>query len=124
MTGLYFYDNDVIEIAKNVRPSSRGELEITSVNQEYLRQGRLNVEMLTRGYTWLDTGTHESLLEASMFVKTIEHHQGFKLACLEEIAFNNGWISADSLRAIISSAGDPNYQQYLARLIEPQANGQ
>jgi len=117
VTGLYFYDNDVIDIAKNVRPSSRGELEITSVNQEYLRQGRLNVEMLTRGYTWLDTGTHDSLLEASMFVRTIEHHQGFKLACLEEIAYNNGWIDESRLNAFMKSAGDPNYQDYLRRLV-------
>ncbi len=117
VTGLYFYDKDVVEIAKNVRPSSRGELEITSVNQEYLRQGRLNVEMLSRGYTWLDTGTHDSLLEASMFVRTIEHHQGFKLACLEEIAYNNGWIDASELNAFLKSAGDPNYQQYLTRLM-------
>ena len=118
VTGLYFYDNAVVDIAKNIRPSSRGELEITSVNQEYLRQGRLNVEMLTRGYTWLDTGTHDSLLEASMFVRTIEHHQGFKLACLEEIAYNNAWIEIDQLREFMSSSGDKNYQQYLQRLIE------
>ena len=117
VTGLYFYDNDVIEIAKNVRPSSRGELEITSVNQEYLRQNRLSVEVLGRGYTWLDTGTHDSLLEASTFVRTIEHHQGFKLACLEEIAYNQGWIDDRCLEAFLNSAGDAGYRQYLQRLL-------
>ena len=118
VTGLYFYDNDVVEIAKTIRPSHRGELEITSVNQEYLRQGELQVEVLGRGHTWLDTGTHDSLLEASMFVKTIEHHQGFKVACLEEIAYLKEWISRDILERRVSSMNGTAYSQYLARLLE------
>ncbi|WP_164102725.1 glucose-1-phosphate thymidylyltransferase RfbA [Candidatus Laterigemmans baculatus] len=116
VTGLYFYDNRVVEIAKAVKPSARGELEITCVNRHYLQMGELNVEVLGRGHTWLDTGTHDSLLEASMFVKTIEHHQGFKLACLEEIAFTNGWITDDDLNSSISLISDPSYRRYLEAL--------
>ncbi len=118
VTGLYFYDNDVVSIAKSVKPSDRGELEITSVNQEYLERNTLKVEILGRGHTWLDTGTHESLLEASMFIKTIEHHQGFKVACLEEIAFLKQWISSDDLKQRASSMNGTPYSQYLLRLLK------
>lgn len=117
VTGLYFYDNCVVEIAGNVQPSPRGELEITSVNQAYLRLGQLNVETLARGYTWLDTGTHDTLLEASMFVRTLEHHQGFKVACLEEIAFNNGWISTETLQEQADAMRNNAYGVYLQDLI-------
>jgi len=116
VTGLYFYDNSVIEIAKKVKPSSRGELEITSINQAYLEQGNLHVELLGRGFAWLDTGTHESLLEAGMFVQTIEHRQGYKIACLEEIAFNNGWLNESNLQAIGESLSKNSYGQYLLSL--------
>ncbi len=116
VTGLYFYDNDVVEIAKNVKPSDRGELEITSVNLEYMQQGRLSVEVLGRGYTWLDTGTHDSLLEASLFVKTIERHQGYKLACLEEIAFNNGWLSDADISAIVDALDGTTYGDYVREI--------
>jgi glucose-1-phosphate thymidylyltransferase len=118
VTGLYFYDNDVIEIAKAVKPSHRGEIEITSINQQYLRQGSLNVELLRRGFAWLDTGTHDSLLEASSFVQTIEHRQGYKIACLEEIAFNQRWIEADDIRRIGETMAKNGYGQYLLDLID------
>lgn len=120
VTGLYFYDNDVVKIAKQVKPSHRGELEITSVNQAYLERGDLNVELLGRGFAWLDTGTHESLLEASSFVQTIEHRQGLKVACLEEIAFNNGWLSKSALKEQGESLSKNGYGQYLLRLVGEQ----
>lgn len=116
VTGLYFYDSQVVNIAKEVKPSARGELEITCVNRAYLEQGALNVELLSRGYTWLDTGTHESLLEASQFVRTIEHHQGFKVACLEEIAWRNGWLDPDQLQHAIHTLGKTPYANYLRNL--------
>jgi glucose-1-phosphate thymidylyltransferase len=118
VTGLYFYDNSVIDVAKNVKPSSRGELEITSVNQAYLERGDLHVELLGRGFAWLDTGTHESLLEAGMFVQTIEHRQGYKIACLEEIAFNNKWLSADNLKQVGKQLSKNSYGQYLSSLTQ------
>lgn len=116
VTGLYFYDNEVLEIAKSVKPSARGELEITSINQAYLDRNKLNVELLGRGFAWLDTGTHESLLEASHFVETIEKRQGFKIACLEEIAFNNGWLSVDSMYRIGQALSKNSYGKYILSL--------
>jgi glucose-1-phosphate thymidylyltransferase len=117
ITGLYFYDNRVIEIARNVNPSARGELEITSVNQEYLALGDLNVELLGRGFTWLDTGTFESLMEAAQFVEIIEKRQGYKIACLEEIAYKNGWLSKTQLERAGELLGKSGYGQYLLQLI-------
>ncbi|CAD0260249.1 glucose-1-phosphate thymidylyltransferase [Pseudomonas veronii] len=118
VTGLYFYDNDVVEIAKQVKPSSRGELEITSINQAYLERGDLRVELLGRGFAWLDTGTHESLLEAAHFVETLEKRQGYKVACLEEIAFNNGWLTAEQLIQIGTGISKNAYGQYLLSIAQ------
>jgi len=118
VTGLYFYDNDVIEIAKSVKPSHRGELEITSINEEYLKRDKLKVELLGRGFAWLDTGTHDSLLEAGQFVQTIEKRQGYKIACLEEIAYNNGWIDKQKVLEIAKPLSKNGYGQYLKKLVE------
>lgn len=118
VVGLYFYPNDVVEIAKNVRPSARGELEITSVNQEFLNRGQLKVATLPRGFAWLDTGTHESLAEASTFIEVIEKRQGLKVACLEDIAFNQGWISRAKLREVAKPMAKNDYGKYLLRLAD------
>lgn len=118
VVGLYFYPNDVVEIAKNVRPSARGELEITSVNQEFLNRGQLKVATLPRGFAWLDTGTHESLAEASTFIEVIEKRQGLKVACLEDIAFIQGWISREKLREVAKPMAKNDYGKYLLRLAD------
>lgn len=118
VTGLYFYDNDVIEMAKQVKPSHRGELEITSINQMYLERGDLNVELLGRGFAWLDTGTQESLLEAAKFVETIEKRQGYKIACLEEIALINGWLNNDQVIQTALALNKNSYGKYLADLVD------
>ena len=118
VVGLYFYPNKVVEVAKHIKPSARGELEITTVNQVFLKDSELKVQTLGRGFAWLDTGTHDSLAEASIFVETIEKRTGLKVACLEEIAYENGWITADQLRAIAQPMARNQYGQYLLRLLE------
>ena len=118
VTGLYFYDNDVVRIAEKIRPSARGELEITSVNNEYLKAGKLNVEVFKRGYAWLDTGTHESMLDAANFIRTVETRQGLQIACLQEIAYDNGWMTAEEVRASCVDLMKTEYGQYLMRIIE------
>jgi len=118
VTGLYFYDNDVVQIAKKIKPSERGELEITDINKIYLDKKELHVELLGRGFAWLDTGTHDSLLEAGQFVQTIEHRQGYKVACLEEISFRNGWISKDKLLEFGNTLKKTGYGQYLIEIAE------
>jgi glucose-1-phosphate thymidylyltransferase len=117
VTGLYFYDNNVVDVARNLKPSDRGELEITDVNKAYLAQGALNVQLLGRGFAWLDTGTHESLLEASQYVQTIEKRQGMKIACLEEIALENGWLSPSAVNNRVEAMGSSDYGGYLMDLL-------
>jgi glucose-1-phosphate thymidylyltransferase len=118
VVGLYFYPNKVVEVARNIKPSARGELEITSVNQEFLKDGELKVQVFGRGFAWLDTGTHDSLAEASIFVETLEKRTGLKIACLEDIAFENGWISAERLREIARPMAKNQYGQYLLQLAD------
>ena len=118
VTGLYFYDNTVVDIAKNVKPSERGELEITSINETYLSQGKLKVEQLGREFAWLDTGTHDSLLDASHFVETVEKRQGYKIACLEEIAYNNNWLTKEDIRFLAKKLTKTDYGKYLLELIK------
>lgn len=118
VTGLYFYDNRVVEVAKTIQPSARGELEITCVNNEYLKSGELNVELLGRGFAWLDTGTYDSLMDAGQYVQTIEHRQGFKIACLEEIAFNQGWLTATQVKEIAKPLMKNTYGEYLMDLVK------
>lgn len=117
VTGLYFYDEQVVELAKTIQPSKRGELEITSLNNRYLEQNQLTVEQLGRGFAWLDTGTHDSLIEAAQYIQTIEHRQGLKIACLEEIAWNNGWINSEALLARAKTFAKTGYGRYLKSLL-------
>lgn len=124
VTGLYFYDNDVIDIAKNVKPSARGELEITSVNEEYMNRGKLNVEIMGRGFLWLDTGTSDSLFEAGDIVEKLENLQGYKIACLEEIAYYNGWISTSEIIQMADKLGKTKYGQYLREIVEEAEKNQ
>lgn len=123
VTGLYFYDNKVVDLAKQVKPSERNELEITSINQMYLEMDELSVELLGRGFAWLDTGTHDSLIEASQFVHTIEKRQGFKVACLEEIAYRKGWMGADEVLESANTMEKTSYGQYLIQLVGKQVRG-
>jgi glucose-1-phosphate thymidylyltransferase len=116
VTGLYFYDNDVVEIAKSIKPSDRGEIEITSINQEYLKRKKLNVELMGRGYAWLDTGTHESLAQASLFIQNVEQRQGYKVACIEEIAHYKGWISSENLITLAQPLKKTEYGQYMLEM--------
>lgn len=118
VTGLYFYDNDVVRIAESIKPSARGELEITAVNNEYLRAGKLQVEVFRRGYAWLDTGTHESMLDAANFIRTVQNRQGLQISCLQEIAYENGWMNKDDIRNSIKDLLKTEYGQYLLRMIE------
>ena len=120
ITGLYFYDNRVVDIAKQVKPSERGELEITDVNRAYLESGELNVSLMGRGFAWLDTGTHDSLMEAGQFVQTIEHRQGLKVACLEEIGYRNGWLSAEALQQQAGALSKTGYGQYLQQVLDSE----
>ena len=120
VTGLYFYDNRVVDIAKQVKPSERGELEITDVNRAYLESGELNVSLMGRGFAWLDTGTHDSLMEAGQFVQTIEHRQGLKVACLEEIGYRNGWLSAEALQQQAGALAKTGYGQYLQQVLDSE----
>ena len=118
MTGLYFYDQEVVELAKNLKPSQRGELEITDLNRIYLNKNKLHLEVMGRGYAWLDTGTHESLLEAGQFIATLENRQGLKVACPEEIAYRQKWITANELEALAAPLLKNGYGQYLKRILQ------
>ena len=118
VVGLYLYPNKVIDIAKSIKPSERGELEITAVNQKFLEDDKLNIQILGRGFAWLDTGTHDSLIEASNYIETIEKRQGLKIACLEEIAYNNGWISKEQIICLAQSMKNNQYGQYLLDMIQ------
>ena len=118
LTGLYFYDSSVINIAKNIKPSARGEIEITDINNVYLKNKKLKVEILGRGFAWLDTGTHETMLAASQFVQTIEQRQGLKIACLEEIAYNNNWISKDDILSLALNYKGSKYAEYLINIVK------